>query len=265
MPIDRKAKILEARSWGDFHLLTIESPSVGRNARPGQFVMVRVTDAPFPLLRRPLSLHDAGPAGIKLFFKTAGVGTEILARKKPGDPVDVLGPLGKGYTVAPEIRGKTAYLVGGGRGIAPLFFLGREVSALGARVTVLYGGRCGADIPLRDEFEAAGLAVLCSTDDGSFGFKGLVTGLLGRELDRSPADRLFVCGPDAMMKAVSGMARERGIPAEFSLESMMGCGIGACWGCVHRIRNGNGEGWVKICEEGPVFPGERIVWQDGER
>ncbi|HYA49350.1 MAG TPA: dihydroorotate dehydrogenase electron transfer subunit [Burkholderiales bacterium] len=262
MPIDRKTRILEAKNWGDYHLLTIESPAAGRGARPGQFVMVKVADTAFPLLRRPFSLHDAGPSGVKLFFRTAGVGTEILARKKPGDAVDILGPLGKGFSAGPELQGKRAVLVGGGRGIAPLFFLARELAAARAKPMVLYGGRTVADIPLRDEFEKAGFPVLCSTDDGSFGFKGLVTGLLGRELDRSPADRLFVCGPDAMMKVVAGMAGERRIPAEFSLESIMGCGIGACWGCVHRIRDGTGQGWVKICEEGPVFAGDRIVWED---
>jgi dihydroorotate dehydrogenase electron transfer subunit len=262
MTIDRKARIKEVKNWGDYYLLTIDSPAIGGVARPGQFVMVKVADTPFPLLRRPLSVHDAGPSGIGLFFKTAGLGTEILARKKAGDTLDILGPLGKGYTVLPDFKGKRTHLVGGGRGIAPLFFLGRELRALGARVTVFYGGRSQTDIPLREKFEAAGLPLFCSTDDGSFGFEGLVTELLGRELNGSPADILYVCGPAAMMKAAAEMARDRGIPGEFSLESIMGCGIGACWGCVHRVRNGNGDGWVKICEEGPVFAGDRIVWTD---
>jgi dihydroorotate dehydrogenase electron transfer subunit len=262
MMIDRSARIRDVKSWGDYYLLTIDSPAVGREARPGQFVMVKVADTAFPLLRRPLSIHDAWESGIGLFFKIAGLGTGILAGKRPGDPVDILGPLGKGFTVSEDARGKNAFLVGGGRGIAPLYFLGKELNARGARVTVFYGGRRHLDIPLKDKLEAAGLGLLCSTDDGSFGFRGLVTELLRRELDRTPAEILFACGPDPMMKAAAGMARDRRIPAEFSLESIMGCGIGACWGCVHRIRNAGGEGWVKICEEGPVFSGDRIVWTD---
>jgi len=262
MTIDRNARIQDVKSWGDYYLLTIDSPAVGRTAQPGQFVMVKVADTPFPLLRRPLSIHDARESGIELFFKVAGLGTEILARKKAGDAIDILGPLGKGYTVSPDLKGKKAHLVGGGRGIAPLFFLGRALQILGARVTVFYGGRCQADVPLRHRFEAAAFPLLCSTDDGSFGFAGLVTELLGRELGVSPADMLYVCGPDPMMSAVARMARESGIPGEFSLESMMGCGIGACWGCVRRVRNESGDGWVKICEEGPVFPGDRIVWTE---
>jgi len=262
MTIERDALIRDIKSWADYRLLTIDSPAIGREARPGQFVMVKVSDTLFPLLRRPLSIHNAGESGIELFFKIAGVGTGILAAKRPGDSVDILGPLGKGFTVSGSLKGKKAFLVGGGRGIAPLYFLGRELRVVGAEVTVFYGGRCHLDIPLRDRFEASGLPLLCSTDDGSFGFKGLVTGLLQGGLNKVSADFLFACGPDPMMKAVAEMARDRGIPGEFSLESMMGCGIGACWGCVHRIKDEGGDGWVKICEEGPVFPGQRILWTD---
>jgi len=262
MAIDRSARVLTALSWGDYHLLGIETAALGRTARPGQFVMVKVSPAPFPLLRRPLSVHDAGPSGIELFFKVTGVGMDILARKRPGDTVDLLGPLGKGFTVTAELKGKRACLVGGGRGIAPLYFLGRELKVAGAQVTVLYGGRTIQDLPLRGKFETAGLPLLCATDDGSFGFKGLVTESLERFLEREPADVLFACGPDPMMRTVSEHAGRRRIPCEFSLESMMGCGIGACWGCVHRIRDEGGDGWVKICEEGPVFRRDRIMWTE---
>jgi dihydroorotate dehydrogenase electron transfer subunit len=263
MTVDRKARVLDVQAWDDHYLLSIASPEVGRSARPGQFVMLKVAAEPFPLLRRPLSIHDADGTGVRLFFKVAGLGTEILARKRPGDPVDLLGPLGRGYTVSASLKGKTAYLVGVGRGIAPLYFLGRELRALGAEVVVLYGGRTGRDIPLSGRFEAAGFRVLCSTDDGSRGFPGFVTGLLRRELARAPAAMIYVCGPDPMMKDAATAARAAGVAAEMSLEALMGCGIGACWGCVQRIRNEGGDGWVKICEEGPVFPAERVVWTEG--
>ena len=262
MTIDRNARLRDIRNWGDYFHLTIDTPDVGREARPGQFVMVKVGDGPIPLLRRPLSIHDAGKDGIELFFKVSGQGTEILSRKKPGDSLDLIGPLGKGFTVSDAMKGKRAYLVGGGRGIAPLFFLARELGARGVRTAVFYGGRRLADIPLRDKFDKAGIELLCSTDDGSFGFAGLVTELVGRELAKTKPDIIHACGPDAMMKALAALAAKHGVPAEFSLESIMGCGIGACWGCVHRIRNESGDGWTKICEEGPVFPGERILWPE---
>jgi len=260
MTIERDARLREIQCWGDFFRFSIDAPALGRAARPGQFVMVKVSEGTFPLLRRPLGLHDVSEDGIELFFKVAGKGTELLARKKPGDRLDILGPLGKGFTVSAAAPGETAYLVGGGRGIAPLYFLARELARAGTRPVVFYGGRCLADIPLRDRFEKAGLEFLCSTDDGSFGFAGFVTELAGRELARERPAIVYACGPDPMMKALAAITAKHGIPAEFSLESVMGCGIGACWGCVHRIRNESGDGWVKICEEGPVFPGERILW-----
>jgi len=260
MTIERDARLREVQSWGDYFRFGIDAPTVGRDARPGQFVMVKVSEGTSPLLRRPLGIHDAHPGGLDLFFKVAGKGTEILSRKKPGDRLDLIGPLGRGFTVAAAAGGGTTFLVGGGRGIAPLFYLALELVKSGTRPVVFYGGRSRADIPLRGRFEKAGLECRCSTDDGGFGFAGLVTTLVARELERSEPAFIYACGPDPMMKALAAIAAARRVPAEFSLESVMGCGIGACWGCVHRIRGESGAGWVKICEEGPVFPGERISW-----
>ncbi len=260
MTIERHARLRDVQIWGDHFHFAIEAPEIGRAARPGQFVMVKVAEGGFPLLRRPLGFHNANDTGVELFFKVAGQGTEILSRKKRGDRIDLIGPLGKGFTIPADAKGKTAYLVGGGRGIAPLYFLARELQNAGLRPFVLYGGRCLTDIPLRERFEAAGIDFLCATDDGSFGFAGLVTELASLELDKERPAVIYACGPDPMMKALAAIAAKHKIPAEFSLESIMGCGIGACWGCVHRIKNDAGDGWVKICEEGPVFPGERILW-----
>lgn len=260
MTIERDARLREVQSWGDFYRFAVDAPAVGTDARPGQFVMIKVSDATAPLLRRPLGIHDADGRGFELFFKVAGRGTEILSRKKPGDRLDVLGPLGRGFSVAAAAAGRTAYLVGGGRGIAPLFFLARALARAGVRPVVFYGGRSLEDIPIRERFERERVDLRASTDDGSFGFAGFVTALVDRDLAASRPDRLYACGPDPMMKALAAIAARHGVPAEFSLESVMGCGIGACWGCVHRIKNEDGDGWVKICEEGPVFPGERILW-----
>lgn len=260
MTIARDARLREVQSWGDFFRFAIDAPAVGKDARPGQFVMVKVSDGTSPLLRRPLGIHDADERGFDLFFRVAGKGTEILARKRAGDRLDILGPLGRGFTVTAAARGETPYLVGGGRGIAPLYFLARELAKAGARPVVFYGGRTLADIPIRESFERAGIDLRCSTDDGSFGFAGFVTALVDQELRKGKPAIVYACGPDPMMRTLAGIAAEHAVPAEFSLESVMGCGIGACWGCVHRIKNERGDGWVKICEEGPVFPGERIQW-----
>ena len=263
MKPDPAAKIVSKKSWGDFHLLRLESPALAAEASPGQFLMVRTSEGYDPLLRRPISLHDAGDSWLEIFFRVAGRGTALLANRGEGDRLDIIGPLGKGYRLDGFGGGKTAWLVGGGRGVAPLFFLGRRLAAQGASVRVFYGGKTEAEIPLREKLAAAGLNPACSTDDGSLGFHGFVTALLENELRGRAPDGLFVCGPDPMMKRIGRLAVERNIPAQLSLEAIMGCGFGACWGCVHRIRK-DGEGkWRKICEDGPVFEAGEILWEEG--
>lgn len=265
MTKDPGARIVGIGRWGSYRLFEIETPAIAREARPGQFLMIKVSGGTAPLLRRPLSIHAREGGRLGIFFQVTGKGTEILAGRDKGDALDIIGPLGKGFTLDGRLKGERVLCVGGGRGIAPIFFLAEELRALGIDPIILYGGRTASDIPLRPKFERAGLTVLCATDDGSFGFPGMVTALAEAEIERRKPAFLFACGPDAMMKAASGLAAARGIPAEFSLESLMGCGIGACWGCVKRIRGENGEGWIKICEDGPVFPRERIVWEGGDR
>jgi dihydroorotate dehydrogenase electron transfer subunit len=249
-----EAKILAKRSWGDFRLFRFETPIQAAAARPGQFVMVRVGDTLHPLLRRPISLHAKEDGALEIFFKIAGEGTALLAKKNIGETIDVLGPLGSGFNLAEDLTG--------GRGIAPLYFLGRELQAKGAAVRILYGGRTADELPIRDKFAAAGLDPACATDDGSFGFSGFVTGLLESEIESKRPDRLYICGPDAMMRRCAEIAGRYSLPAQISLESIMGCGFGACWGCVKRLRK-DGEGrWRKICEDGPVFAAEEIVWEE---
>jgi len=256
------ARIIGKRSWGDFHLLRLESPDLAAGASPGRFLMIRTSDGFDPLLRRPLSLHDAGDVWIELFFRVAGRGTALLAEKKEGETLDCLGPLGRGFRMDGFGAGRTAWLTGGGRGVAPLYYLARTLISRGAGVRVFYGGKTSAEIPLREKFESAGIPLDCATDDGSFGFAGFVTALLERALEGGRPDGLFACGPDAMMKRTGRMALGLGLPAQLSLEAVMGCGFGACWGCVHRIKKDDGGQWRKICEDGPVFGADEILWEE---
>ncbi len=262
MTKDALARIVHKQNWGDYFLFRLESSAIAAEAKPGQFLMVRVSDRLDPLLRRPLSIHAGEQNTLEIFFKIAGRGTALLAQKREGDRLDILGPLGKGFTWDAEPQGKFVFLVGGGRGIAPLYFLAQKMRGSGARVKVLYGGKSLADLPLRQKFEEEGLGLGCSTDDGTFGFHGFVTELLQAEISKKRPDGLFVCGPDPMMIKAADVADRMKIPAQFSLESMMGCGFGACWGCVKRIRKSDDGTWRKICEDGPVFPGSEIVWQE---
>jgi dihydroorotate dehydrogenase electron transfer subunit len=263
MPIDPGARIVGHESWNRYHLLSVASPPIAAAAAPGQFVMVKVSDQPYPLLRRPLSIHGRDGDRLEFFFQEAGLGTAILAAKKPGESLDLIGPLGRGFRPPERASGKLACLVGGGRGIAPLFFLAEDLHSRGVKVRVLYGGRTAAHLPLRPKFERACWETRFATDDGSFGFAGLVTALFAQEAAARRPDIVYACGPDPMFRTLAGAVRTLGVPAQFSLEAMMGCGFGACWSCVHRIRKDGRPAWTKICEDGPVFDAADIVWPEG--
>jgi dihydroorotate dehydrogenase electron transfer subunit len=261
---DPSAIISRKEKRDNYVLLGLKTPRISRESRPGQFLMIRVNDQPYPLLRRPFSIHERRKDTVEILFTKAGTGTAILAEKSEGETLDILGPLGKGFAFKKSLQKKTAFLVGGGRGIAPLHFLAQELLLRRIRPTIFYGGRTSADLPILEKFHKQGFDLFVSTDDGSLGFKGLISELLQTELkrERSRPGQIFACGPEPMMRAVAALADARGIPAQFSLESIMGCGIGACWGCVRRIRKGDEEEWAKICEEGPVFRGAEIVWEE---
>ncbi|MFQ6109340.1 MAG: dihydroorotate dehydrogenase electron transfer subunit, partial [Candidatus Aminicenantales bacterium] len=244
---DPQARITRIESWKDYHLFSLRIPAVASEALPGQFVMVRVADQLDPLLRRPFSIHSKTPDGIEIFFQRTGTGTSLLSQKKTDETLDIIGPLGKGFTISEDLRGKDVAVVGGGRGIAPLYFLAQRLRHLGAFVKIFYGGKSIQDLPLKEKFEEAGFELFCSTDDGSFGFKGLVSDFFSAELARTRPSFLFSCGPELMMEKIAHLAQSKNIPAEFSLEANMGCGIGACWGCVRKIKREKEKIWLKIC------------------
>jgi dihydroorotate dehydrogenase electron transfer subunit len=258
---DSSAPIIGKEEFGSHVRLTLKSPAIAREALPGQFVMVKVSDTGCPLLRRPLCVHARRGETIALYFDVVGFGTGILAQKKHGESLDLIGPLGRGFSVGPpEGEDEVALLVGGGRGIAPLYYLADALHGAGFKVRVLYGCRTAEELKLRRYLEEACWESSFATDDGSCDFPGTVTGLLEKELEKDKPVRIYACGPEPMLQEVSRQAKLGGIPAELSLESRMGCGFGACWGCVRKIRRGGREEWVKVCEEGPVFQAEDVVW-----
>lgn len=264
MPHDPAAKIIDKQRWGDYVLFRFETPALAAAAEPGQFLMIRTSDTPYPLLRRPISIHARDGGALEIFFQVAGLGTTLLARKSNGETLDILGPFGQKFIPDWNVLPSPAMLVGGGRGIAPIYFAALSLEKLNVQVKVLYGGKSRADLPLRAKFKKAGIEILCSTDDGSSGSSGFVTGLLESEIRRQKPAILYVCGPDAMMKKTADIAASNGIPARISLESVMGCGFGACWGCVKRIRKDEGGRWRKICEDGPVFWSDEIIWEESQ-
>ena len=209
----------------------------------GQFVEVEVRHCREVMLRRPISVHDADPTNntLSLLIQIVGNGTRQLATLKEGDELNVIYPLGHGFSVS----GDRPLLVGGGAGIAPLLYLAKCYGQRGVTPTILLGGRTKELIPVREAFEPYG-KVLYATEDGSLGEKGLVT---QHTLFGADYDHICTCGPTPMMKAVGCYAYGTGIPCEVSLENMMACGIGACLCCVADTD----EGHKCVCKEGPVF------------
>jgi len=264
MKKDSRAKIIRKENWGEYFLLSIESPAIARDAQPGQFLMVRVSKNTHPLLRRPFSIFSAEGKTMEIFFQKVGLGTELLSEKLNGDTLDILGPLGTGFTVKTENQDHQFALIGGGRGIAPIYFLFQKLKAHGILTRIFYGGKSLQDLPIKERFEKNGSALACATEDGSYGTKGLITELFEAELNSGFAvNRIYACGPELMLQKIAGIAAALNIPAELSLESMMGCGFGACWGCVRKTKKNQKIGWNKICEEGPVLLAEDIIWEIG--
>jgi len=262
---DPQARITRKETWKDYCLFSLESRIIASQAQPGQFIMVRTSLNSHPLLRRPLSIHSKEGKNIEIFFQKSGLGTSLLSQKKENELLDIIGPLGKGFNLGLDLNRKVVVLVGGGRGIAPIYFLAQKLRSQGALIRIFYGGKSFSDLPLKEKFVKDGFKLFCSTDDGSLNFKGLITDLFEIEIERFQTAHIYACGPELMMKKLAKTALDKKIPAEFSLESFMGCGFGACWGCVRKIVKDGKAGWHKICEEGPVFKAEEIIWQEEER
>lgn len=222
---------------------------------PGQFVEVRVDGSPTTFLRRPISINnvDASRNELHLLVAAIGDGTRKLAQLKKGETLNVMLPLGNGFTM-PQDRTKKHLLVGGGVGVAPLLYLGNKIKDTGGEATFLLGARTAKDLLMIDEFRQAG-RVFVTTEDGSEGEKGFVTN--HSILSKEKFDMISTCGPKPMMMAVARYAKAADTECEVSLENKMACGLGACLCCVEKTQD---KGNVCICTEGPVINSKRLEW-----
>ena len=221
---------------------------------PGQFVEVRVDGSPSTFLRRPISINflDSERNELWLLVAAVGEGTRALARLHAGDILNCVLPLGNGFT--PVRRpGERVLLVGGGVGVAPLLYYGKQIREAGGDPVFLLGARTAADLAEVELFKAYG-RVCITTEDSSAGEKGFVTN--HSVLVSEHFDHISTCGPKPMMMAVAHYARKASIPCEASLENMMACGVGACLCCVEKTTEGN----LCVCKEGPVFDTRRLLW-----
>lgn len=235
------------------------APAIAREAQPGQFLHVRVTHSTAPLLRRPISiLWSDAHEHVEILFKVVRQGTAILAEKRVGEWVDLVGPLGQPF---PYHFDRDAVFVAGGYGIAPLCFLARANVSDHNRRVLLYGARTGSAIYLRPEWKAAFDEVMITTEDGSLGRAGLVTGPLRDLLVARRRVAVYACGPTRMLAAVADCIEqfaEPGTPCYVSLENRMGCGIGACLGCIVPTKRGV----ATTCKDGPVFAAGDVKFRE---
>ncbi len=263
--------VVNTKVGPEHFLMRVYVPQLTKLAKPGQFVHVRCSSGLDPLLRRPISLHgiDYGKGTISLLYQVVGTGTRLLAEMAPGDEIDVMGPLGKGFTVPDGI--KKALVVGGGIGVAPLFPLIHSLKHYGIQQTVLLGARSADFIIGREQLELLGVKVKIATDDGSLGYKGFVTRLAEDEISGGTPDYFFACGPNPMLKGLISLTKGFGLSGQVSLEEYMGCGVGACLACVCKSKAAAGrepddsaEGfeYKKVCVDGPVFEASEVILDD---
>jgi len=261
LPLQTKAKIIANKKIKErYWHLELESTLLARSAEPGQFINIKVSAGLEPLLRRPISIHKTSGKKVKLFYEALGVGTQVLSSRQPGELLDIIGPLGNGFKYRHLVKatgtsGKhQSIIIAGGMGVAPLVFLAEKIRP--KKPLVLIGAKTKQCVLCADDFRALGCKVSIATDDGSQGFKGTVADLLKNVLGQQDSAELFSCGPHRMLKAVAEIAREKQIPLQCSLEEHMSCGFGACLGCVVATKSG----YQRVCQEGPVFPAEELIW-----
>lgn len=234
-------------------LLTLTASQQMPEMLPGQFVEVRIDNAPDVFLRRPISIHFFDPQRnlLYLMVQVVGKGTKRMAALNVGDVLNLILPLGNTFSI-PESP-QRLLLVGGGVGVAPLLYLGAELKKKGHRVTFLLGARTANDLLRMEAFKGYG-DVYVTTEDASLGEKGFVT--QHSLLQQQNFDFIYTCGPTPMMQAVARYAKEKGIPCEASLENTMACGLGACLCCVTDTQHGH----KCVCSDGPIFNINELKW-----
>ncbi|MBN1781591.1 dihydroorotate dehydrogenase electron transfer subunit [bacterium] len=240
--------------------IRLSAPGISKLCSPGQFVHMRVSTGLDPLLRRPFSIHRAHESAgeIELLYRVVGSGTATLRDLKPGDVVNLMGPLGNGFDLEKPVD--HAVVVAGGMGGAPVFYLIDALLKRNKRVTLLWGTRDGREIFDEADFEARGVALKIATEDASKGHNGLVTDLLKTFLAQHAGSAGlggYVCGPEPMIRAVQDIVRSTDFLWQASLEEQMACGVGVCLGCAVKLKTGEIQ---MVCKDGPVFDIREIAF-----
>ncbi|MGI6030522.1 MAG: dihydroorotate dehydrogenase electron transfer subunit [Eubacteriales bacterium] len=235
--------------------ITVQNAQLAGQAQPGQFIHIKC--GPEFTLRRPISICDACEDKLTFLFEVRGEGTDWLARRQVGETLDIMGPLGHGYDVQGVER---ALVIGGGIGIYPLYLTARKIFHCDA----VLGFRTKELVVYEKQFRQVCDQVAITTDDGSYGEAGLVTGPMKRLVAENHYDRIYACGPLKMLQAIAQVAKEAGIPCQVSMEQRMGCGIGACLVCACKVKSGMSDTEWKyshVCKAGPVYDAEEVIFE----
>lgn len=259
--IEEKAKVLGNQQFmPGAYLLKLEAPDSAHKAQPGQFAMIKVTSNNGYMLRRPISIHRAEGNHLYFLYSAIGKGTSLLSQQEEGQTLNILAPLGNGFQL-PDYKTEVL-LLAGGRGIAPLIFLAERALMKGIKSKLLVGAR-SAECLYPAASLSEGLDVQTATEDGSNGFTGRITDLFLSHIQEKSF--IYACGPTDMYKTMSDLLTSwqkhnngKRPKIEVSLETRMACGVGACYGCVIRTKNGT----RKVCSDGPVFNLEDILLEE---
>ena len=239
------------------YLMGIDSRTISDRGKPGQFLHIKIPGDNSLLLRRPISINniDRSRGIVYIVYQVAGEGTRILSLLGGGDELDILGPLGKGFSIQQGID--NVVLIGGGCGIAPLRYILNYWDDIS--YTSFLGYRNRDAIYQIEEFDDASERTFFTTDDGSLGEKGFITDILKKELDNIRPKLIMACGPIDMLREVQAISDKHDIPCQISLEERMGCGIGACMVCSCAVRLKDGFEYKKVCSDGPVFWSNEVI------
>ena len=261
-PLRASCEVLAYRRIGAYHSLTFVAPDMAERAAPGQFVSVAV-EGNATLVRRPFSIYAVSRHGpwagtIEIVFDVVGEGTRWMSTLVKHDVVDLVGPLGRAFPVPQQQVG--CLLVGGGYGAAPLLYLAQRLQQANLRVDMIMGAATQERLFNAIEAKRLATSALFTTEDGSFGTQGRVTDVMERALDSGVVGAIYACGPMAMLRAVSEIAKRHRIAVQVAVEEAMACGVGVCMTCVVPYKREGQVVNVRSCVEGPVLNGRRIQW-----
>ena len=259
-----RAKIIEIEEIiPDHYYLLLENPQVARESVPGQFLHIRVREGLVPFLRRPFSIAGTSPGAgtVAVIFRVAGEGTAILGSLQQGDYLDCLAPLGSGFKTETADGGALSVLVAGGIGVAPLLFLAGTLADEQKKVILFYGASTAKELLPVKKFLPAAVEIRLATDDGSTGYKGLITAFFEEFLKNglNPGN-IYACGPRPMLRALAEINSGQNYVLQLSMEERMACGMGACQGCAVKTIIGDKTGYQLLCRDGPVFYSLEVIW-----